>query len=327
MNIPPKVIVVAGPTASGKTRLAIELAGLYMGEIVSADSMQVYRGMDIGTAKADAQEQALAVHHMLDVAEPREAYSVARYVEQARQCCEDILARGKVPIIAGGTGLYIDSLISGRDFADDDGDSGLRQTLSDEYDALGGEEMLKLLSSFDPERAQKLHPGDKRRIVRAIEVYRLTGLTISEHDRRTQALPPRYDAARIILNYADRAELYRNIDLRVDKMASLGLFEEVQALLDADLNPDCTAMQAIGYKEPAMALQGSISREEAIELIKLNSRRYAKRQLTWFGRWEDALRINWQAHRDFTLALRLSTDFLSHRGYHNVMYPQGKNTL
>ncbi len=327
MNTPPKVIVVAGPTASGKTRLAIELAGHYDGEIVSADSMQVYRGMDIGTAKADTAERALAVHHMLDVAEPSEPYSVARYVQQARECCDDILSRGKVPIIAGGTGLYIDSLISGRDFADDDRSSGLRQALSHEYDALGGEEMLKILSSFDPQRAEKLHPGDKRRIVRAIEVYRLTGLTITEHDRRTQALPPRYDAARIILNYADRAELYKNIDRRVDKMASLGLFEEVQALLDGGITPECTAMQAIGYKEPAMALQGIISREEALELIKLNSRRYAKRQLTWFGRCEDALRINWEAQPDFKLALRLSTEFLSRRGYHNVMYPQGKNTL
>lgn len=327
MNKTPKVIVVAGPTASGKTRLAIELAGLYKGEIVSADSMQVYRGMDIGTAKADSAERALAVHHMLDVAEPSEPYSVARYVEQARLCCDDILSRGKVPIIAGGTGLYIDSLISGRDFADDDGDSGLRQALSDEYDALGGEEMLKILSSFDPQRAQKLHPGDKRRIVRAIEVYRLTGLTITEHDRRTQTLPPRYDAARIILSYADRARLYKSIDNRVDKMASMGLFDEVQALLDKGLEPDCTAMQAIGYKEPALALQGIISKEEALELIKLNSRRYAKRQLTWFGRCEDALRINWEAEIDFSLALRLSTEFLSRRGYHNVMYPQGKNTL
>lgn len=327
MNKPPKVIVVAGPTASGKTRLAIELAGLYKGEIVSADSMQVYRGMDIGTAKADAGERALAVHHMLDVAEPHEAYSVARYVEQARLCCDDILSRGKMPIIAGGTGLYIDSLISGRDFADDDGDSGLRQSISDEYDALGGEEMLKILSAFDPQRAAKLHPGDKRRIVRAIEVYRLTGLTITEHDRRTQAIPPRYEAARIILNYADRAQLYRNIDLRVDKMEAMGLFEEVQSLLDSGLTPDCTSMQAIGYKEPALALRGEISRQEAIELIKLNSRRYAKRQLTWFGRCEDALRINWDGEPDFNYALRLSTEFLSRHGYHSVTYPQGKNTL
>ena len=327
MNSLPKIIVVAGPTASGKTRLAIELAGLYGGEIVSADSMQVYRGMDIGTAKADEAERAQAVHHMLDVAEPGQDYSVARYVEEARLCCDNILARGRTPILAGGTGLYIDSLISGRDFAANDGDSGLRQELSDEYERIGGEAMLAQLGEFDPERAARLHPGDKRRIVRAIEVYRLTGLTITEHDRRTQAIPPRYDAAFIILNYADRAQLYRSIDLRVDKMAQQGLFEEVERLLGSGLSADCTAMQAIGYKEPAMALRGEISREEAIELIKLNSRRYAKRQLTWFGRREDALRISWEAEPDFARALQLSTEFLSRCGYHNVAYREGTNTL
>jgi len=327
MNHSSKIIVVAGPTASGKTRLGIELAKLYDGEIVSADSMQVYRRMDIGTAKADSNERTQAVHHMLDVAGPEEAYSVARYVEAAGRCCDDILSRGKLPILVGGTGLYIDSLISGRDFAENDGDRALRETLSEEYDRTGGEVMLQKLSAFDSERAAKLHAGDKRRIVPAIEVYMLTGITITEHDRRTQAIPPRYEAARIVLNYADRAQLYRNIDLRVDRMVQQGLFEEVQGLLESGLNPGCTAMQAIGYKEPAMALRGEISRDEAIELIKLNSRRYAKRQLTWFARCEDALRIDWQGQPDFAYALQLSTEFLSRRGYHDVLYPKGINTL
>ena len=310
----PKIVVVCGPTATGKTRLGIELARQFNGEIVSADSMQVYRRMDIGTAKATAEERAAAVHHMLDVAEPWENYSVARYVEEASRCCDDILARGKLPILVGGTGLYIDSLVSGRDFADNDGDAGLRDRLSAEYDALGGEEMLRRLKSVDPERAEKLHPGDKRRIVRALEIYMLTGLTITEHDRRTRALPPRYDAARIFLSFEDRADLYARIDRRVDEMAEQGLFAEVQGLLDEGLSESCTAMQAIGYKEPAQALKGQISREEAIALIKQNSRRYAKRQLTWFSRAEGVLSIRWGRQPDFELARRLSTDFLLSRG-------------
>ena len=310
----PKIVVVCGPTATGKTRLGIELAKQYDGEIVSADSMQVYRRMDIGTAKATAAERAAAVHHMLDVAEPWENYSVARYVEEAARCCEDILSRVKLPILVGGTGLYIDSLVSGRDFADNDGDAGLRDRLSAEYDALGGGEMLLRLKSVDPERAEKLHPGDKRRIVRALEIFQLTGLTITEHDRRTRALPPRYDAARIFLNYEDRADLYARIDRRVDKMAEQGLFAEVQSLLDEGLSARCTAMQAIGYKEPAMALKGEISREEAVALIKQNSRRYAKRQLTWFSREESALPIRWGHEPDFEQARRLSTEYLLRRG-------------
>ena len=226
-----RIVVVAGPTASGKTRLGIELAQALGGEIVSADSMQIYRRMDIGTAKATAGERAAAVHHMLDVADPTESWSVARYVEEATRCCDDIIARGRLPIVVGGTGLYIDSLISGLDFADNTSDNALRDKLSAEYDSLGGDAMLARLAQFDPERAAKLHPGDKRRIVRAIEIYLLTGTTITEHDRITAARPKRYDAARIVLNYADRADLYARIDARVDAMEQAGLVDEVRALL------------------------------------------------------------------------------------------------
>lgn len=306
-----KVVVVAGPTATGKTRLGIELARQFNGEIVSADSMQVYRGMDIGTAKASARERAAAVHHMLDVAQPYEDYSVARYVEEATCCCEDILARGRLPIIVGGTGLYIDSLLSGRDFAlREDGDEELRKQLYAQYDILGGEAMLEKLRSFDPQRAAKLHPADKRRIIRAIEVYTLTGVSITEHDRQSQALPNRYDAAYIVLSFKDRAKLYSRIDQRVDSMLSQGLFAELEGLLAGGVPSDCTAMQAIGYKEAALALRGELSREEAAELIKLNSRRYAKRQLTWFSRHKQAFRIYWEDSPDFELGRRLSTEFL-----------------
>lgn len=305
-----KVIVIAGPTASGKTALGIELAQRYNGEIVSADSMQIYRRMDIGTAKATAEERAAVPHWMLDIVEPWEDYSVARYVEDAANCCEDILSRGKLPVIVGGTGLYIDSLLSGRDFAETDGDAGLREALAGEYDRIGGEKMWERLRGIDPERAAKLHSGDKRRIVRALEIFTLTGETITEHDRRTRSLPPRYDAARIILGYEDRAALYERIDSRVDKMVEDGLFDEVEGLLREGLPRDCTAMQAIGYKEPAAALRGEMSREDAIALIQQQSRRYAKRQLTWFGRSRDALRIHWKKAPDFAQARQLSTDFL-----------------
>ena len=184
----PEIIVVCGPTATGKTRLGIELAEKLNGEIVSADSMQVYRGMDIGTAKATAEERSRCPHHMLDVAEPWEDYSVSRYVQEAGAVCDRLLAAGKTPFLVGGTGLYIDSLLSGRDFAErDDGDEGLRAALGEEYDRRGGEAMLETLRAFDPERAARLHPADRRRIIRAIEIYRLTGQTITAHD--AAALP------------------------------------------------------------------------------------------------------------------------------------------
>ena len=295
-----RVLVICGPTATGKTRLGIDLAGAFGGEIVSADSMQVYRRMDIGTAKATPEEQARAVHHMIDVCEPWEDYSVSRYVQEAGAVCDRLLAAGKLPVIVGGTGLYIDSLLSGRDFAGrQEGDEALRRRLNEEYDRLGGEAMLQRLAAFDPERAAKLHPADRRRIVRAIEIYELTGKTITAHDAETRARPPRYESFTVALSYADRADLYARIDRRVDAMAEAGLFEEVQALLDEGVPPDCTAMQAIGYKEAALALRGQLSREEALALIRQSSRRYAKRQLTWFGRNPAAHWIRWNGAPDF----------------------------
>ena len=307
-----RVIVVAGPTATGKTRVGIELARRCGGEIVSADSMQVYRGMDIGTAKATPAERAEAVHHMLDVAGPGEDFSVSRYVEEASAVCDRLLAEGKTPIIVGGTGLYIDSLLAGREFSGrQEGDEALRRELGEEYDRLGGEALRERLRAFDPERAAKLHPGDKRRIVRAMEVYLLTGKTITRHDAETRALPPRYDSLRLVLSFAERADLYARIDARVDEMLRAGLFEEVARLLDGGLSPGCTAMQAIGYKEAALAISGAISREEAAALIKQNSRRYAKRQLTWFGRDKEAHWIRWGKAPDPAAALAVIEPLLS----------------
>lgn len=286
-----KILVIAGPTASGKTDLSLFLARELNGEIVSADSMQIYRRMDIGTAKATPQERALVPHHMLDVAEPSEDYSVARYVEEAAQCCEEIFARGHLPVLVGGTGLYIDSLLSGRDFGAREEDASLRSELNARYDAEGGAALLEELRSFDPERAEILHPSDKKRIVRSIEVYRLSGETITEHDRRTRLLPPRYDSAFIIPGFQDRSLLYSRIDSRVDTMMELGLEEEVRSLLASGLSPASTAMQAIGYKEIVSYFRGECSLPDAVAQIKQSSRRYAKRQLTWFARRTDALRL------------------------------------
>ena len=293
-----KIIAVAGPTASGKTAISIALARFFGGEIVSADSMQIYRRLDIGTAKATPEEQSLAPHHMIDIVDPEEDYSVDRYVQDASLICDSLLSAGKLPVLTGGTGLYIDSLLSGRDFGAS-GDPELRSRLEAQYNQLGGEAMLTELALFDPERASILHPGDMKRIIRAFEVYILSGETITAHDERTKALPPRYDALFIIPVYRSRELLYSAIDSRVDSMVSAGLFEEVEALLASGIRESSTALQAIGYKEPIMALKGIISREEAVALIKQSSRRYAKRQLTWFSRRTDALRVYHEDFQDF----------------------------
>ncbi len=285
-----QLIVIAGPTATGKTALGIALAGQVNGEIVSADSMQIYRGMDIGTAKATAEERALVPHHMLDVAEPGENYSVSRYVGEATAVCEQLFRRGKQPIVVGGTGLYIDALIAGRQFAGTQEESeSLRKQLSADYDRLGGAAMWERLRQIDPERAEKLAVTDRRRIIRALEVYALTGQNITAHDEESRRQPPAYRACYAVLCCADRALLYRRIEERVDRMCREGLFEETERLIKTGISEESTCMQAIGYRQAAMALRGEISREEAAAMIKQATRRYAKRQLTWFRRRADAI--------------------------------------
>ena len=312
--MPPKVLVICGPTASGKTRLAVELALRYDGEVVSADSMQIYRRMDIGTAKPTAEEMDGIPHHMIDVADPEEDFSVARYVELASACVDDILSRGKLPIVAGGTGLYVDSLLSGRTFAAFSPESSLRRELEEELAERGGEAMLAELAKVDPEAAARLHPNDHKRIVRALEVYRSTGKTISEHNRETQALPPRYEALTIGLNFQDRADLWERIDARVDQMAANGLEREVRELLSSGLSPACTAMEAIGYKEFVAAVEGTMTWRRAEELVKLRSRQYAKRQLTWFRRAPETHWLLWDKNPDFGSARQRSTELLREFG-------------
>ena len=278
-----RIICIAGPTASGKTALAVELAKELNGEVVSCDSMQVYRRMDIGTAKPTKEEMQGIVHHMIDVAEPDEDFSVSRYCEMASPIVDDILARGKTAIIAGGTGLYMDSLIRGNAFAPFPA-TGVRERLEEQVDAEGMQAMLRRLQSVDPDSAARLHLSDRKRILRALEVWLETGETITEHNRKTQAIPPRYTPLWLGLDFADRAELYHRIDTRVDAMLEMGLMEEIRELLASGIPAKCTAMQAIGYKEFVNALNGEETVEKAAEEVKKSSRHYAKRQLTWFRR-------------------------------------------
>ena len=310
----PKILVVSGPTASGKTALAVELALAHNGEVVSADSMQIYRRMDIGTAKPTRAEMRGVPHHMLDVADPEEDFSVARYVELAARCVDDILARGRLPIVAGGTGLYIDSLLSGRTFARFDPDSPLRRELEEELARRGGAALLEELARVDPDTAARLHPNDGKRIVRALEVYRSTGTTLTAHNAMTRSLPPRYDALTLTLAFQRREDMWDRIDRRVDRMMADGLAEEVRALLDSGVPDRCTAMQAIGYKEMAAALRGDRDTARAAEEIKLRSRQYAKRQLTWFRRTPEVRWLLWEKNPDFASARQKATAYLEEFG-------------
>ena len=282
------IICLAGPTASGKTALAVELAKELNAEIISCDSMQIYKRMDIGTAKPTREEMQGIPHHMIDIIEPDETFSVSRYCDMATPILEDILARGKTAIIAGGTGLYMDSLIRGNDFADFP-DTGIRRRLEEELEEVGVEPLLERLRAIDPYSADH-SMSNPRRIVRALQVYYETGETITAHNARTQSLPPRYSPLWLGLDYEPRAALYDRVNRRVGLMLEMGLLEEIRTLLDSGIPKKCTAMQAIGYKEFIDAMDGFGTIEEAADLVRQSSRRYAKRQLTWFRRNKD---MNW----------------------------------
>ena len=279
------IICLAGPTASGKTALAVELAKFTNGEVVSCDSMQIYRRMTIGTAKPTPEEMDGIPHHMIDICEPEEDFSVSRYCDMATPIVDDILARGKTAIIAGGTGLYMDSLIRGNDFAAFPA-TGHRERLEEKLAWAGLDAMLSELAAIDRSAAERSQ-RNPRRIIRALEVYYETGETITAHNIKTQAIPPRYRPLWLGLDFADRQELYSRIDLRVGMMLQKGLVEEIRQLLDSGISPKCTAMQAIGYKEFIDAMAGRISIDEAADQVRQSSRRYAKRQLTWFRRNKD----------------------------------------
>ena len=311
-----KIVVVCGPTASGKTALSIALAKAFDGEVVSADSMQIYRGMDIGTAKPTLEEREGIPHHMLDVAEPGESYSVSRYVQEATACVEDILSRGKLPIVCGGTGLYIDGLIRGTDFQPAGTDNGIREVLEKEWEEQGAEAMMARLAAVDPDSAERLHLSDKRRILRALEVWLATGETITAHNARTKAIPPRFEAVMIGLNTQPRDILYGRIDRRVDVMLEQGLLQEVQTLLEKGLL-EGTAAQAIGYKELLAHFRGEMTLEAAADLIRQKSRNYAKRQLTWFRRDERVKWIVYNAPQAAQAVLQEATEYLQQTLYNN----------
>ncbi|MPM36094.1 tRNA dimethylallyltransferase [bioreactor metagenome] len=310
--VSPAILVICGPTASGKTRLGVELALRLGGEVISADSMQIYRDMDIGTAKPTMEERRGIPHHMLDVAEPWENWSVARYAQAASACAENILSRGKLPIVVGGTGLYIDALVTGRDFAPFTGT--WRRLLQERAKAEGMEVLYEELRRIDPERAARLAIGDEKRIIRALEVWHETGQTISEHDARTRKIPPRYRAVTLGLAFARREDMWAQIDKRVDEMVSSGLVNEVRGLLASGIPENSTAMQAIGYKEIAAALRQDGELERAIEEIKLRTRQYAKRQLTWFRRNKEIYWQHWDTAPVFSQAVQNSTAYLEEYG-------------
>ena len=309
-----KIICVVGPTACGKTRLGVLLAKKYDGEVVSADSMQIYKGMTIGTAAPTEDEMEGVPHHMIAVADPAEQWSAARYAQAAIPIVEDILARGKRPILVGGTGLWLDAVVKGHGFAGGCAGGAVRKELQDRLAREGIGELLEELRQADPEAAERLHPADTKRILRALEVYRETGKTISAHNAETAALPPRYDAVWIGLQFRDRADMKALIDRRVDKMVEAGLLDEVRSLLQSGLPRDATALQAIGYKEFLGVLDGTATEEEAIAEVKLRSRQYAKRQLTWLRRNPDIRWIWWEKERDFARALQISTEILAAAG-------------
>ena len=279
---------MTAPTAVGKTAASIGLAKAVEGEIISADSMQVYRGMDIGSAKISRKEMDGVRHYLVDVLEPEEEFNVVKFQRLARQAAEEIYSRNKIPIVVGGTGFYIQALLYDIDFTENDGDISLRQELEKTAEEKGPEYLHQLLQEVDPQAARDLHPNNIKRVIRALEFYRQTGQKISEHNRKERAKESPYRYAYFVLT-DDRARLYDRIDRRVDAMMEAGLLEEVRSLRDRGVKRTCTSMQGLGYKELYACLEGECSLDEAVRIIKRDTRHFAKRQLTWFRRERDVI--------------------------------------
>lgn len=279
-----RVLAVVGPTASGKSALAIELAKRFDGEIICCDSMQIYKQMNIGTAKPDADELLQATHHLFDFADPFESFSCADYIPLAERTAQDIASRGKLPIFCGGTGLYLDRFLSGADFEATEIDDNFRREMEAFAREFGNEALHEKLREIDPESADEIHPNNVKRVIRALEIYKTSGRRKSELDRESKSFESKYEAIQIGIKYTDREVLYNRINLRVDKMLEAGLLEETKRLMDAGVfEKNSTAAQAIGYKELLSYFRGEKSLNDAIEDLKTSTRRYAKRQLTWFN--------------------------------------------
>ncbi len=286
-----RILVVAGPTASGKTAFAVQLAQHFGGEVVSADSIQIYKELNIASAKPTKEEMQGIPHHMLDFVSPFDRFSVAEYVKQTKVCIDDILDRGRLPIIAGGTGLYISSLVDNIEFAEGEMDTAVRDRLWQEAETRGIKALYERLVAIDPKAAVNIHPNNQKRVIRALEIFETTGLTLTEQNEQSRLNPTPYDPFMVML-CPPRELLYERIEKRVDNMVAEGLFEEAKALKEKGLSKDLQSMQGIGYKEVFDYLDGEVSREECIEEIKKATRRYAKRQFTWFRRDERYLWIN-----------------------------------
>ncbi|MGM9631618.1 MAG: tRNA (adenosine(37)-N6)-dimethylallyltransferase MiaA [Eubacteriales bacterium] len=280
----PRILAVVGPTASGKSALAVELAKRLDGEIICCDSMQIYKQMNIGTAKPDADELAAAKHHLFDFADPHSPFSCADYIPLAKSAVQDILSRGKLPIFCGGTGLYLDRFLSGADFESTETDVAFRKEMKEFALLYGNEALHEKLREIDPVSAEEIHPNNVKRVIRALEIYKTSGKTKSQIDAVSKSFESKYEAVQIGIKYADREILYERINLRVDKMLDAGLLEETKALLDDGVfESNATAAQAIGYKELLSYFEGGKTLDEAVEDLKIATRRYAKRQLTWFS--------------------------------------------
>jgi tRNA dimethylallyltransferase len=283
-----KLVVLTGPTAVGKTSLSINLAKAIGGEIISADCMQVYKRMDIGTAKIMPEEMDGVTHHLIDVIEPQEEFHVVRFKEMVLEAMDEIYSKGKIPIICGGTGFYIQAILYDIQFTDQEIDHEYRNSLEKYADENGNDALLEKLRAVDPESAESIPANNRKRVIRALEYYKQTGEQFSVHNKRERDRISPYNFAYFVLN-DDRELLYNRIDLRVDKMAEAGLIDEVKSLLEEGCKPGMTSMDGIGYKEIISSLNGEMPMDDALELIKKNSRNYAKRQLTWFRREKEVV--------------------------------------
>lgn len=308
-----RLICITGPTASGKTALSIALAQRLRTEIISSDSMQIYREMDIGTAKPTAAEQAAVPHHMIDIVDPGEPFSVARYVELADRCAQTLLQAGKIPLVVGGTGLYLDALIEGSAFPGDETDHSIREKYEQMAREQGNEAVHACLQQVDPVAAERLHPNNLKRVIRALEVFEQTGLTLDAFNQQNKRPEPKYQAIKIGLCPSNREILYGRINQRVDQMLKEGLLEEAGHLFrEGKLTG--TAAQAIGYKELADYFSGNGSLEECVEILKRRTRNYAKRQLTWIKRDPTVFWLTYDTGADFAQVLQRSTDYLAQQG-------------
>ncbi len=308
-----RLICICGPTASGKTALSVALAKWLHTEIISADSMQIYRGMDIGTAKPSEAEQQGIVHHLLDVCTPAETFSVARYVELADSAAQDILRRGMIPVVVGGTGLYMDALIECSTFSGDETDLAVREKYQRMASTHGNVAVHACLLKVDPESAERLHPNNLKRVIRALEVYEQTGMTINEFNRLHKRAAPKYAAVKLGVCPAERNVLYERIDRRVEQMLEEGLMDETKRLMEAGMLSG-TAAQAIGYKELLGYLTGESSLEDCVELLKRRSRNYAKRQLTWLKRDDSIHWIYYNRGEELPRVLQEATEYLQKLG-------------